>query len=270
MLENKVFALRFATVERKLSDTFLGWQEKDGPIDLDFYFWVIKTESKIILVDTGFSENASKKRKRQYIHTPSEALQNLGISPMDVTDVIITHLHFDHAGNTDLFPNASFYLQEEEMAFATGKLMNHKELNHHIDIEDVTKVLELVYAGRVLFVNGDYEIAPGITIHLIAGHTPGIQSVRIETQRGPVIIASDSIHYYANYNNKMPFPGMADYAGKLEGYRKIRALTDHNDLIIPSHDPLVRHRYPKTNDQTDIVSLHLPPSSSYPLEREEQ
>lgn len=255
----EVFAIRYATVDRRAKDNFLVWRAEDRPMRLDFYFWAIRSAERCIVVDTGFSEASSQKRKRPFLHHPVAALKALGIDAADVTDVILTHLHFDHAGNLDAFPAATFHLQEAEMAYATGRHMTQPFFREHYAVEDVEAALRLVYAGRMRFYDGDADFAPGISLHRIDGHTIGLQAVRVNTARGRLVIASDAAHYYANLDGDNPFPSMVSVAGKIDGYRRMRGLASAPDLVIPSHDPRIADEFPTVPGLPDIACLHEAP-----------
>src|SRR3546814_18526560 len=102
--------------------------------------------------------------------------------------------------------NARFHLQDEEMACATGRLMCHDRLRHPYDVEDVCTMVRKVYRDEVVFHEGDEQIAPGISVHHIGGHAKGLMSVRVNTRRGQVVLASDAAHLYANMEQQRPFP----------------------------------------------------------------
>jgi ribonuclease BN (tRNA processing enzyme) len=129
--------------------------------------WAIVGESEAIVVDTGFAAPAAERRRRTLLRCPTEALRGLGIEAREVRDVIITHLHYDHAGNLDKFPMATFHLQETEMVFATGACMCEPFLRHAYDVDDVVQMVRNVYAGRVRFHCGDVELRPGLSLHRI-------------------------------------------------------------------------------------------------------
>ena len=172
-------------------------------------------------------------------------------------DVVITHLHYDHAGNLQDFPQARFHLQDAEIAYATGRLMRHDMLRHAYDVEDVVAMVRRVYAGRVVFHDGEAEIAPGISLHRIGGHTKGLQAVRVATARGKVVLASDATHFYANIRGRDPFPIVVDVAAMLEGYETLERLADSPDHIVPGHDPEVMRRYRDVAE--GVVALHEAP-----------
>jgi len=257
----EVYAVRYATIERRAKDTFLTWREEDRPQDLDFFIWVIRGNSKTYVVDTGFSRISSDKRGRPFINHPTIALEHLGITASEVTDVIMTHLHYDHAGNTDQFPNAIFHLQEAEIAFATGKSMAYPMFREHYALDDVLRMVSYAHAGRVKFYDGDGIIDEGITVHRMDGHTIGLQSVAVNTERGTVVIASDALHYFANLEHQNPFPVVINVAAELEGYQRLQNLASSKDHLVPSHDPEVLARYPHAKGSVDIACLHLPPNT---------
>ena len=256
----QVHAVRYATVERRAVDNFLMRDAHDGLMPLDFFFWVIRGGDRVVVVDTGFSAHSARRRNRSLICSPAEGLAALGVDAAGVPDVVLTHLHFDHAGNTDAFPSATFHLQDAEMRFATGRCMCHHALNHFFEVEDVTELVRKVYAGRVAFHDGEEEIAPGISLHKVGGHTEGLQVVRVHTARGWIVLASDAAHYYRNMDDRNPFPGILDVGQMLEGYRTIERLADSRAHIIPGHDPEVRRRYPVTrHGAIEIAALHAAP-----------
>jgi glyoxylase-like metal-dependent hydrolase (beta-lactamase superfamily II) len=188
-------------------------------------------------------------------------LHRLGIAPDRIEDVILTHLHFDHAGTLGDFTSARFHLQDSEMAFATGRCMCHAEFARPFEVEDVVTMVRHVHAGRVDFHDGDSEIEPGLSLHRIGGHTSGLQAVRVFTGRGWVVIASDASHLYANMRGGRPFPIVANAIEMLEGFRRVHALADGPDHVIPGHDPLVMTLYPALSPKLEgiVARLDAPP-----------
>lgn len=240
----RIFAIKYGHHERLARENFIGGDSHDGPMPLDYFVWAIVGEKKTYVVDTGFDEAMGRKRSRSIVRPVAEGLRAAGVDRDAVDDVIITHMHYDHAGNNDLFPKARFHLQDREMAFCTGRCMCHPTLRHSFDADDVTVMVRRLYEGRVQFHDGTSEIAPGITVHLVGGHTNGLQIVRVKTARGHVVLASDASHLYANMDQARPFPTVYNVGDMLEGHATARRLAESPDHVIPGHDPEVLTRYP--------------------------
>jgi len=258
-----VYALRYAHREAIAREHFISAPDPhDAPMAMDYFVWLLRNADREILVDTGFSEATAVRRNRKLTRSVGTALEELGSDPDTIQDVVITHLHYDHAGNLDLFPRARLHLQDREMAFATGRHMCSPFVRHAFEVDDVVTMVRAVYAERVVYHDGHAEIAPGVTLHLAGGHTAGLQMVRVETDTGPIVLASDASHYYANMGLGRPYPIVFHVGDMLEGWRKAVALADGDDRrVIPGHDPLVLERFaalPGSNGET--VQLHLGPT----------
>ncbi|HZM34727.1 MAG TPA: N-acyl homoserine lactonase family protein [Burkholderiales bacterium] len=253
----EVYAIKYAHHARRAAENFIGGDPHDGPMPLDYFVWLIRGEGREIVVDTGFSAAMAAKRAREHIRCPTAGLRLLGCDASTVKDVVITHLHYDHVGNFDLFPTATLHLQELEMRYATGPYMCHACFRGAFEVEDVVGMVRRVYENRVRFHAGDAEIFPGVSLHLIGGHTMGLQAVRVATRRGWLVLASDASHFYANMEEVRPFPIVWSVADMVEGYRKLRALAESPGHVIPGHDPLVLERYeaPARDLQGIVVRL---------------
>lgn len=254
-----IHAVRYGHHDRRVTDNFLGGDPHDAPMPLDYYVWAVVGPERTYLVDTGFDAAAGRARGRQLLHPVEDGLAAIGIDPAAVADIIITHMHYDHAGNRDLFPNATYHVQDEEMAFCTGRCMCQPALNHSFAAADVQSMVGKVFDGRVRFHDGDSQIEPGLTVHRVGGHTRGLQVVRVKTRRGWVVLGSDASHFYANFEQYRPFPVVDSVAEMLAGYDRMRELATSIRHIVPGHDPLVLDRYPRSRpDLADIVRLDQP------------
>ncbi|WP_045854704.1 N-acyl homoserine lactonase family protein [Raoultella terrigena] len=247
----RIYAIRYAHHHRMARDNFIGGDLHDGPMPIDYFIWVIQNDARTIVLDTGFDEQMAQQRGRTIIHPIAEGLAQIGVDPASVADVIISHMHYDHAGNHALFPAATFHLQDREMAFCTGRCMCHHEVRHPFDVEDVKAMVDKLFAGRVRFHNGDGQLAPGITLHRTGGHSDGLQIVRVNTTRGWVVLASDAAHFYANIEQGRPYPVVFNVGDMMEGYDIVKGLADSADHIVPGHDPLVLRRYPAFSAETE-------------------
>ena len=241
----EVYAVRYARhEERRASENFLGGDPHDGPMPLDFFVWAIVGKTRRFVVDTGFDRATAEARKRRFLRSPAEGLAAVGVEASKVEDVIVTHMHYDHAGNHALFPAARYHLQDREMAFCTGRCMCHPSMRHAYAVDDVAAMVRRVFDGRVEFHDGAAELAPGVSVHHIGGHTLGLQVVRVRTKRGWVVLASDSSHYYANMDQRRPFPIVYNVADMLDGHATVRRLASSPAHVVPGHDPLVLKYYP--------------------------
>ena len=257
----EVYAIKYAHHARSARENFIGGpiggDAHDGPMPLDYFVWLLRGQGTEIVVDTGFSAAMAAKRGRDHIRCPTDGLKLLGTDASAVKDVVITHLHYDHVGNFELFPAATLHLQDLEMRYATGRYMRDECFRGAYEVEDVVGVVRRLYEGRLRFHDGDSELAPGISLHLIGGHTLGLQAVRVATRRGAVVLASDASHFYANMEQSRPFPIVWSVADMVDGYRKLRSLAHSPGHIIPGHDPLVMERYPAPAEQLRGIVVRL-------------
>jgi glyoxylase-like metal-dependent hydrolase (beta-lactamase superfamily II) len=255
----EVLALKYATKsDRRRVDNFIMDDRHDAPGPIDYFLWVLRNDRRTIVVDTGFDQAEGAIRGRKVDRHPVEVLAMVGIDAAKVEDVIVTHLHYDHAGTLDSFPAARFHLQAAEMAFATGPCMCHPHMRIAFTADHVCQMVQRVYSGRVEFHDGDGEIAPGVTVHRIGGHSRGLQCVRVATASGTLVLASDATHFYENFETGKPFPIVADMQETLEGYRTlVRLAGGRRTQVVPGHDPLVCTYYPALDARLLDIAFKL-------------
>jgi glyoxylase-like metal-dependent hydrolase (beta-lactamase superfamily II) len=262
MAEHRILAIRYARHVRKAAANFLGGDDHATDMPLDYYVWAILREAAPpVLVDTGFGAEAAARRGRTLLRPVAEGLRAAGVDPAAVEDVIVTHMHYDHAGRLAGFPRARFHIQEAEMAFCTGPAMTHTQVRAPFDAEPVAEMVRHLFADRVVFHSGGAEIAPGIRVHQARGHTAGLQIVEVATARGPVLLVSDAAHLYANLVREVPFPIVVDVPAYLDALRRIRAMAPLTH-IIPGHDPLVLDLFPSAGE--GIARVDLDPVGEIP------
>jgi glyoxylase-like metal-dependent hydrolase (beta-lactamase superfamily II) len=233
----EVYAIKYAMRDARRTNHFLGGDPHDAAMPMDYFVWLIRNNERTYVVDAGFTAEVAAQRKRVHLRPPAKGLAMLGVNASTVRDVIVTHMHYDHIGTFKDFPEARFHLQDAEMAFVTGRHMRHRLLRHSFEVEDVVGMVRMLYDGRVQFHDGDDEIAPGVTLHHIGGHTVGLQSVHFEKGR--------------------VFPTTFNIGGVLEGYGKLHRLAESPQHIVPGHDPLVMSRYPAASGDLEGIAVRL-------------
>lgn len=261
----EVLAVKYAERNaRTRADSFMFDDAHDAPHAMDYSFWVLRHGPRVILVDTGYDAAEGARRDRPIHIDPRAALAPLGIAAEDVTEVIVTHLHYDHAGGLHLFPNAKLHLQAAEMAFATGPCMCHGTLRMPFTADHVCEAIKRLYAGQVQFHEGSAQIADGVRVHRIGGHSRGLQAVQVRTAAGWLCLASDAAHYYENMFAGKVFPIVVDMEDMLRGFETLTTLASSRALIVPGHDPLVRDVFPRWRDGAEIWRLDQGPRETTP------
>lgn len=255
--EYEVYAIKYGERMGKRGAIFMGGDPHDAPLAMDYFIWVMRNAERTVVLDIGFNQTEGERRGRTFLRCPGDGLRLLGIEAAEVADVVISHMHYDHVGNLDLFPNARFHIQDEEMAYVTGRAMTHRPLRHSFVLNEVQQMLAAVYGDRVVFHDGDEEIFPGISVHHVPGHTPGMQSVTVNTGRGTVVLASDAAHYYESLEEGPPFMTHESIFQMLEGCRRVRKLAPSLAHIVPGHDPDVLNRYPAPSPELEGIVARL-------------
>jgi glyoxylase-like metal-dependent hydrolase (beta-lactamase superfamily II) len=241
---HEIYGVRYAHHDRKAHENYINGDPHDTNEPLAYFVWVVKGAGGTFVLDTGFDQAMADKRGRTILHPVAEGLRAIGVAPDAVQDVVISHLHYDHAGNHTLFPKARYHLQDREMAYATGRCMCHSHQRIPFEADDVTAMVRRVFDERVVFHNGDELLTPGLSVHHIGGHSMGLQCLRVKTRRGHVVLAADATHLYAHIEEGRVFPICYSVAETLEGYATIKKLADSAGHIVPGHDPDVLKRYP--------------------------
>lgn len=245
MSDWQVYAVRYAQrTNLTRGESFVFDDNHDAPHAMDYFMWVLKQGERVILVDTGYEESETKFRDRPVPMDARAALAPLGLDPTKVTEVIVTHLHYDHAGGISVFPNAQLHLQTAEMAYATGACMCHETLRMPFTASHICETITRLYSGKLTFHDGDAQIVDGVTVHCIGGHSRGLQCVRVRTSSGWLVLASDAAHFYENLMLRKPFPIVVDVENMLNGFDRLEQLSSRRELIIPGHDPLVGQVFP--------------------------
>ena len=261
----EVYAIKYADRNnRKRVESFILDPLHDQPHAMDYFIWVLKSGDQVILVDTGYDPVEAKRRGRAILRPPVKALEAVGVMPDEVKDVIVTHLHYDHAGCLADFPNATLHIHPTELAYATGPCMCEDALRAPFTGAHICDAITALYSGRVRFTGESDYVADGVTVHRIGGHSKGLQAVQVKTASGWMCLASDAAHYYENFLRRKPFPIVVDVEEMLAGFDRIQGLATSTELVIPGHDPLVTDLFPAYGESGFVWRLDGGPTASLP------
>jgi glyoxylase-like metal-dependent hydrolase (beta-lactamase superfamily II) len=251
--EYEIYAMKYAERQADLSTFMLGVEPGRETITIDYFVWLLQGGSEPIVVDTGFTPQIAEARQRKYLASPADQLRKLGVDAADVKKVLISHLHWDHFGGFSFFPNATFYLQTKEYQYWTGPVMRFRAAQGLVEANDMAELVRLNMQGRVHFVDGVEEVAPGISLHYVGGHTAGIQVARVSTKKGQAVVASDASHLFRNVEENTPANLITNLPEMFSAFDAIRELSSGPHLWFPGHDPAVLQRFP--TQSTDIAYL---------------
>jgi glyoxylase-like metal-dependent hydrolase (beta-lactamase superfamily II) len=241
----KVYAVRYATVPKFPVHELVAGADTARTLDLAMMFWLLEgPDRRHVLVDAGFyRQKFLDAWKPADYRRPSDAVREAGVSADSVTDVIISHIHWDHLDGADLFPNARIWIQREEYAHYVGD--RGEPLDAAIDTVDAAMLAELHRAGRVELVDGDAkEILPGITAYTGGKHTFASQYVGVRTAKGTVVVASDNCYLYENLDKHRPIAQTLDANSNLAAQDRMKKIASRPQWIVPGHDPAVFQRFP--------------------------
>jgi glyoxylase-like metal-dependent hydrolase (beta-lactamase superfamily II) len=245
--EYEVYAVRYATIPEFAVSGLVAGADASRKMDIAMMVWLVRGGGRNILVDAGFHrEQFFKQWHITDFVSPADAVRRAGVKPEEITDVIVTHMHWDHADGMDLFPNARVWLQKEELEYYAGSAWQSRRTHGGIDPDDVIAAVKLNLAGRVSLVNGDaQEILPGITCYTGGRHTYASQFVGVRTKGGTVVLASDNLYLYENLEQHVPIAATLDAASNLRAQDRMRELAGDAKRIVPGHDPAVMKRFPE-------------------------
>jgi glyoxylase-like metal-dependent hydrolase (beta-lactamase superfamily II) len=251
-------ALRYASRMTTRSDVFLRYGqygEPDGPQEMTYYLWVLRNGERTIVVDTGFSAAGGGARGRTFLVEPLEALRRAGVDPEAVDMVINTHLHYDHTGHLDAFGDAPVLVNRTEFEFWTGVYAERTQFGAHIEPGEVEAVAERVRSGAVTLLDRETEVAPGVTVAEVGGHSPGQTILFIEGEQGLIVLASDAVHFYEEVERDRACCVLVNLELVYRAYDIIRAGVRAGGRLVAGHDPLVMDRFPRLESDPELGVL---------------
>ena len=244
----EAYAVRFGTLPQFRVAGLVAGADQSRRMDIPVMVWLLKgSNGRRVLVDSGFHR---KKFIDQWkvvdFRTPADAVAAAGVKAEEITDIIISHAHWDHVGGVELFPKATIWIQREEYAYYTGDAWHAPNTHGGIDEEDMLALVRINTQGRLRFVDGDdEEPIPGIRCYTGGKHTWASQYVGVQTAAGTAVFTSDNMYLYENMEKRAPIAQTLDPAANLKAQERIRTLAAEPTLIVPGHDPAVFERYPR-------------------------
>ncbi|MDB4914351.1 MAG: beta-lactamase domain protein [Gemmatimonadetes bacterium] len=241
----EVDAIRYGVLQRFPVSGLVAGADTSRRMDVAAMIWLARAPGgRNVLMDAGFyREKFMNRWKPANYERPSVAVARVGLKPDDITDVIISHIHWDHADGADLFPNARIWIQREEYdkyIDSTGRAKSST-----IDSLDAAMLFGIARAGRIRLVDGDsVEIMPGIRVFTGGKHTFASQFATVQTSNGTVVLASDNAYLYENLDEKRPIAQTLDSLSNLRAQARMKQLASAPRLIVPGHDPLLFVRFP--------------------------
>ena len=247
----EVYAVRFATLANFPVASLVAGADRSRRMDIAMMVWVLKGAGRVALVDSGFHREQYFRQftVKDYVRPP-DALAPLGIRADDVTDILLTHMHWDHAGGIDLFPSARVWIQKDEYGYYAGDAWQSRTTHGGIDPDDVIEIVRRNTQGKVSFVNGDDDMQlPGIRFGVGGRHTWASQFVAAAARAHTVVLASDNMYLYENLDAHAPIAQTLDAASNLRTQDRMRSLAGDARLLVPGHDPAVFDRFPHISER---------------------
>ena len=254
VLNTDVYAIRYGTLRNFPVASLVAGADTARRLDLALTFWLIKrSDGSIVLVDAGFYRDKFMTRWTPADYRkPSDAVRAIGLTPGDITDIVVSHVHWDHMDGVDLFPNARIWIQREEYTHHVGDL--GRSLDRAVDSLDAAMLFGLDRAGRVRLVDGDaQEIMSGITVYTGGKHTFASQYVGVRTAASTIVLASDNAYLYENIAKRTPIAQTLDAESNLRAQDRMGLLATTLRLIVPGHDPDVFVRFPLPGNGIAII-----------------
>ncbi len=249
MTAYEVLAVRYGTRVTTKSESYLNFHvygEPDESFEMDYDFWLVRSADRTVVVDCGFGAGPGARRGRTMLVDPVEALAGLGVDAATVDQLVVSHAHYDHIGNLHRFPNAEIVIARREYEFWTGPYARRFQLAQPTEPAELACLAEAGAQGRLRLVDGALDLAPGIELVVVGGHTPGQMVARVAAGAdAAVVLAADAMHFYEELERDRPFFIVADLPDMYRGFDVLREMREEpGSVLVAGHDADVRRRFP--------------------------
>jgi glyoxylase-like metal-dependent hydrolase (beta-lactamase superfamily II) len=256
-----IWSVKYGERVVRKNDVFYDYQQyglPDGDLDMDYNFWVIKSNGKVILMDTGYDIKAHDWLGEISVTPTPEGLKIIDLDPLSVDMVLTSHFHYDHIGYLGLFENAQIVSGQKEYDYWFGKRDANALEGEFTTEENLVPVEKAKNEGRLRLISEPTEVFPGITVYQLGGHCPGEIIAHIQTADGSLILASDAAHFYEQLENEWPFFAFTNLDEMRNALKFILQLAkDTGATIIPGHDGRTRDRFPAAPGNAGSIAVVL-------------
>ncbi len=255
MPEYSIYALKYAGPFVRATPLMVWFKNLDQTTSVNYYIFAARNaEGETVLIDAGIRPEEAARRGAEGYVNPLTVLARLGVGADDIRHIILTHMHWDHASGISLFPRAKFYVQREEFRFWVDDPLASRPAFANIgDAVSARELAAMEGTDRLVLLDGDGPVLPGIEVWLAPGHTPALQTVAVQTAKGQVVLASDAAHVYRNFREDWPSALITDMRAWLQTYDMLRARITSPDLLFPGHDMELSTGFPTVAE--DITQL---------------
>lgn len=264
MSGHEVLAVRYGTRTTTRAESYLNWPvygEPDEAFAMDYFFWVVRGPAGTIVVDCGFDPAVGRRRGREALVDPVDALAALGVDAGTVDRMVVSHAHYDHIGTLDRFPSAEIVMTRREADFWAGPYAGRRQFAHSTEPDELAVLARARREGRVRTFDGSVQLCEGVQLLEVGGHTPGqlIATVDLAGEPGTgatAVLATDALHFYDELERDRPFFVVADLEAMYAGFDTLRELSGRpGTVLVAGHDTEVGRRFPRRVSGTGIDDL---------------
>jgi len=251
----EAYAVRFGILPAFQVSGLVAGADRSRTLDIPVMVWLLKgSNGRSVLIDSGFyRQKFLDQWKPRDFRSPAAAVEAAGVKADAITDVIISHAHWDHVDGADLFPRATVWIQRAEYQYYTGEAWFARGTHGGVDAEDMQALVKIDTEGRLRFVEGDdKEVVPGIRCYIGGKHTHESQFCTVAIAGGTAVFTSDNVYLYENFEKHAPIAQTVDgeegKASNLRAQDRAKSLASSPNLIVPGHDPAVFERFERVAD----------------------